>query len=88
MSSSRSRTLKITEDELNDLIFRLQELLPQLNPRHGSRVSASKLLKETCSYIRKLQKEVDDLSERLSRLLDSMDTNGVDIESLRSFLQL
>ncbi|KAJ9163630.1 hypothetical protein P3X46_023279 [Hevea brasiliensis] len=83
MSSRRSSgATKITEDEINELILKLQALLPQLNQRQSSRVSASKILKETCSYIRKLQREVDDLSERLSQLLDSMDITNIDIESL------
>ncbi|CAN1179937.1 Transcription factor PRE5 [Linum perenne] len=33
---------------------------------------ASKILEETCNYIRKLEREVDELSERLSRLLDTI----------------
>ena len=50
--------------------------------------SAWRILKETCSYIKKLQGEVDDLSERLSQLLDSLDNiNGVEAEQLRSLLQ-
>lgn len=41
-------------------------------------VSASKVLKETCSYIKRLNSEVDGLSERLSQLLNSMDITSVD----------
>ncbi|OAY31014.1 transcription factor ILI3 [Manihot esculenta] len=83
MSSRRpSGASKLTEDEINELILKLQALLQQLDQRQTSRVSASKILKETCSYIRKLQSEVDDLSERLSQLMDSMNINTVDIESL------
>jgi len=37
-------------------------------------VSASKVLQETCNYIRSLHREVDDLSERLSELLATTDT--------------
>ncbi|KAK3220842.1 hypothetical protein Dsin_006543 [Dipteronia sinensis] len=75
MSSSGS---KITEDEINHLISKLQELLPQLNRTRNGKVSASKVLKETCSYIKTLQSEVDGLSERLSQLLNSMDITSVD----------
>ncbi|KAK0586858.1 hypothetical protein LWI29_013535 [Acer saccharum] len=75
MSSSGS---KITEDEINHLISKLQELLPQLNRTRNGKVSASKVLKETCSYIKRLQSEVDGLSERLSQLLNSMDITSVD----------
>ncbi|KAJ9140438.1 hypothetical protein P3X46_031087 [Hevea brasiliensis] len=83
MSSRRSsEASKITEDEINELILKLQALLPQLNQRQASRVSVSKILKETCSYIRKLQREVDEVSERLSQLVDSVDITRVDIDSL------
>ncbi|MBA0718307.1 hypothetical protein Goshw_029883 [Gossypium schwendimanii] len=81
---------KITDDELNALILRLGTLLPQLNHgRHGRVASSSttKILKETCSYIRRLQKEVDDLSERLSQCLDSMDITSSDAEFLTNLLQ-
>ncbi|MBA0689294.1 hypothetical protein Goari_007029 [Gossypium aridum] len=49
--------------------------------------STTKILKETCSYIRRLQKEVDDLSERLSQCLDSMDITSSDAEFLTNLLQ-
>ncbi|KAK9278277.1 hypothetical protein L1049_027842 [Liquidambar formosana] len=87
MSSRGSRASRITEDEINDLVLKLQALLPNFNQKRTERVPASKILKETCSYIRKLHGEVEDLSERLSQILDSMDTSGVDVETLRSFLQ-
>ncbi|TXG50455.1 hypothetical protein EZV62_022979 [Acer yangbiense] len=75
MSSSGS---KITEDEINHLISKLQELLPQLNRTRNGKVSASKVLKETCNYIKRLHSEVDGLSERLSQLLNSMGITSVD----------
>ncbi|KAG8475747.1 hypothetical protein CXB51_032528 [Gossypium anomalum] len=80
---------KITDDELNALILRLGTLLPQLNHgRHGrASSSTTKILKETCSYIRRLQKEVDDLSKRLSKCLDSMDITSSDAEFLTNLLQ-
>ncbi|MFQ6656068.1 hypothetical protein Gotur_026334 [Gossypium turneri] len=81
---------KITDDELNALILRLATLLPQLNHGPHGRVASSsttKILKETCSYIRRLQKEVDDLSERLSQCLDSMDITSSDAEFLTNLLQ-
>nr|CCD74522.1 unknown [Arabidopsis halleri subsp. halleri] len=37
---------------------------------------ASKVLQETCNYIRNLNKEVDDLSDRLTQLLESIDPNS------------
>ena len=38
--------------------------------------STTKLLKETCSYIKSLHREVDDLSDRLSDLMSTMDSNS------------
>ncbi|KAJ8753343.1 hypothetical protein K2173_019742 [Erythroxylum novogranatense] len=87
MSTRRPRTSKFTEDEINDLAFKLQALLAQLGHRNSSRVSASKILKETCNYIRKLHGELDDLSGKLSQILDSMDISGVDIECLRTLIE-
>lgn len=50
-------------------------------------VSASSILEETCSYIRRLNKEVDDLSQRLSQLLDSADITDVDEQLIRRLFQ-
>lgn len=50
-------------------------------------VPASEVVKEICNYIRSLQSEADDLSERLSQLLGSMDSNGVDITLIVNLLQ-
>ncbi|GMJ05749.1 BANQUO 3, BASIC HELIX-LOOP-HELIX PROTEIN 161 [Hibiscus trionum] len=89
MSSQGSRASnKITDDELNALVVKLQALLPQLNHGRHGRVSSSttKVVKETCSYIRRLQKEVDDLGERLSQCLDSMDISSSDVEILTNLL--
>ncbi|CAI0549339.1 unnamed protein product [Linum tenue] len=97
--SSSSRASTMSEDEIiTDLVLKLQALLPQLNPRKPSRgnimllqAQASKVLKETCSYIRKLEKEVDDLSGRMSQLLDTIDPNNqdFDLDSIRrSLLQI
>ncbi|CAF2064817.1 hypothetical protein Bca4012_101911 [Brassica carinata] len=78
MSGRRSRSRQssgISEDQINDLIIKLQQLLPELrNSRRSDKVSASRVLQETCSYIRNLHREVDDLSERLSELLANTDT--------------
>ncbi|XVF09102.1 hypothetical protein REPUB_Repub07fG0062500 [Reevesia pubescens] len=88
MSSQGSRASnKITDDELNALILKLQTLRPLLNQGLNGRVSATKVLKETCSYIRRLQQEVDDLSERLSQRLGSMDIASFDAEILRDLVQ-
>jgi hypothetical protein len=45
------------------------------------------VLNETCTYIKGLQKEVDDQSERLSQLLDSVDTTGIDVDLIRRLFQ-
>ncbi|CAL1368243.1 unnamed protein product [Linum trigynum] len=80
MSSRRSRSRqsgssRISEDQLLDLVTKLQQLLPELrNSRRADKVPAAKVLQETCNYIRSLHREVDDLSERLSGLLETTDS--------------
>ncbi|ESQ27703.1 hypothetical protein EUTSA_v10019683mg [Eutrema salsugineum] len=81
MSGRRSRsrqssgTSRISEDQINELIIKLQQLLPELrDSRRSDKVSAARVLQETCNYIRNLHREVDDLSERLSELLANTDT--------------
>lgn len=49
--------------------------------------SAAKLLKETCSYIKSLHREVDDLSDRLSFLITNMDVTSSQAEIIRSLLR-
>ncbi|KAM7471396.1 hypothetical protein LguiA_009579 [Lonicera macranthoides] len=87
-TSRRTRVSRITEAELNDLLLKLQALLPEYsNSRSTRRVAAPEVLNETCNYIKRLHREVDGLSERLSQLLGSMEGNGVDVDILRSLLQ-
>ncbi|KAJ0256450.1 Transcription factor PRE3 [Hirschfeldia incana] len=81
MSGRRSRsrqssgTSRISEEQINELIIKLQQLLPELrDSRRSDKVSAARVLQETCNYIRNLHREVDDLSERLSELLANTDT--------------
>ncbi|KAK4568271.1 hypothetical protein RGQ29_003881 [Quercus rubra] len=79
MSSRRSRSRqsggsRITDDQINDLVSKLQQLLPEIRDRRSDKVSAANVLQETCNYIRNLHREVDDLSERLSELLATTDT--------------
>ncbi|KAL8097973.1 hypothetical protein AgCh_030919 [Apium graveolens] len=88
MSSSRTATNN-TNDELDGLaskLLALAALLPHSNSNCATRVPALDILKETCSYINRLQTEVNDLSEKLSQLLDSMDNNNL-LEVLKDFLQ-
>lgn len=49
-------------------------------------VSASKVLQETCNYIRSLHREVDDLSDRLSELLEATDSDSAQAAIIRSLL--
>ncbi|XP_020586720.1 transcription factor ILI3-like [Phalaenopsis equestris] len=87
MSSPRSNARPITDDEISELISKLQSLLPESRRRRNTtRASASKLLKETCSYIRSLHREIDDLSERLSELMATMDSNSAQAQIIRSLL--
>ncbi|GFP80120.1 transcription factor pre3 [Phtheirospermum japonicum] len=79
MSSRRSRSRhsgssRITDDQINELVSKLQQLLPEMHNRRSDKRSATNVLQETCNYIRSLHREVDDLSERLSELLATTDT--------------
>ncbi|XP_033509545.1 transcription factor PRE3-like [Nicotiana tabacum] len=79
MSNSRARSRhsgvsRITEDQINDLVSKLQQLLPELRNRSYDKVSAARVLQETSNNIRNLLGEVDDLSEQLSQLLGTSDT--------------
>ncbi|KAL6861292.1 hypothetical protein ACP4OV_016992 [Aristida adscensionis] len=87
MSNRRSRA-SVSEEEINELISRLQTLLPSARRRgSSSQASTTKLLKETCSYIKSLHREVDDLSDRLSDLMATMDQNSPGAEIIRSLLR-
>ncbi|KAF1884050.1 hypothetical protein Lal_00013010 [Lupinus albus] len=76
------------QNDINDLVSRLQLLLPQLNQRNNSRRQpVSKILQETCSHIKNLQNAVEDLSEKLTKLMDSMDISDIDRKVIEDFLQ-
>ncbi|KAK3406302.1 transcription factor PRE3 [Eucalyptus grandis] len=80
MSSRRSRSRQsgssgISDDQIIDLVSKLQQLLPEIRNRRSDKVSAAKVLQETCNHIRSLHREVDDLSERLSELLANSDSD-------------
>ncbi|RLM75703.1 hypothetical protein C2845_PM15G26040 [Panicum miliaceum] len=67
LSSSRS----ISEDQISELLSKLQALLPESQTRNGAhRGSAARVLQDTCSYIRSLHQEVDNLSETLVAVCD------------------
>ncbi|CAM8898413.1 unnamed protein product [Rhodiola kirilowii] len=100
MSSSRSRSSRsrhssssgggsdrVSEDQLLDLLSKLQHLIPEARSRRsGNKVSASTVLQETCNYIKSLHQEADDLSERLADLLASMDVDNAQAAIIRSLL--
>ncbi|KAL5061569.1 hypothetical protein RYX36_023306 [Vicia faba] len=91
MSTRRSRSrqsgvsTEISDDQINDLITKLQQLIPEL-ARRSNKVSAAKVLQETCNYIKNLHREVGDLSDRLSQLLDTIDPNTPQAAIIRSLL--
>ncbi|PIA27898.1 hypothetical protein AQUCO_07400023v1 [Aquilegia coerulea] len=92
MSSRRSRSRqssgssRITEDQINDLVIKLQQLLPELRHRSSDKISAAKVLQDTCNYIRGLHREVDDLSERLSELLSTTEISTAQAALIRNLL--
>ncbi|XBH57992.1 hypothetical protein VPH35_079507 [Triticum aestivum] len=140
MSSRRSRSRqsgssRITDEQISDLVSKLQDLLPEARLRGNDRVRnhsslafslymqqmvaleimvrlffffffffffthtpkhkeighcfvvpSSRVLQETCTYIRSLHREVDDLSERLSELLATSDMSSAQAAIIRSLL--
>ncbi|RWR93091.1 transcription factor ILI6 [Cinnamomum micranthum f. kanehirae] len=91
MSSRRSRSRqsgssRITDDQIVDLVSKLQTLLPEIRNHGTDKASASKVLQETCNYIKSLHREVDDLSERLAELLATTDTSSAQAAIIRSLL--
>ncbi|KAL9255619.1 Transcription factor PRE4-like protein [Drosera capensis] len=80
---------RITDDQINELVSKLHHLLPELrnNRRSSDTVSAARVLQETCNYIRSMQREANDLSERLSEMLENDDGNNASAAALiRSLL--
>ncbi|KAJ1386043.1 Myc-type, basic helix-loop-helix [Sesbania bispinosa] len=92
MSSRRSRSrqsggsAEISDAQITDLVSKLQQLIPELRARRSDKVSAAKVLQETCNYIKNLHREVDDLSDRLSELLATTDSNSAQAAIIRSLL--
>ncbi|KAE8023288.1 hypothetical protein FH972_009003 [Carpinus fangiana] len=94
MSTRRSRSSQssgasrnnISDDQITDLVSKLQQLIPEIRNRRSDKVSASKVLQETCNYIRNLHREVDDLSDRLSDLLATTDADSAQAAIIRSLL--
>ncbi|OIV90283.1 hypothetical protein TanjilG_08320 [Lupinus angustifolius] len=91
MSSRRSRhqssgSTRISDDQIIDLVSKLRQLVPEIHHRRSDKVSASKVLQETCTYIRNLHREVDDLSQRLSQLLTTIDSDSAEAAIIRSLI--
>ncbi|KAJ8479356.1 hypothetical protein OPV22_023083 [Ensete ventricosum] len=91
MSGRRSRSRqsssgRITDQQIDDLMSKLQSLLHEARVGSHDRASAAKVLQDTCSYIRSLHREVDDLSERLSELLDAEGVSSAQAAIIRSLL--
>ncbi|KAI3748038.1 hypothetical protein L6452_10855 [Arctium lappa] len=88
MSNRRpaSSTPRITDEQIIELVSKLQQLLPELRNRRSNKASASKVLQETCNYVRSLHKEVDDLSDRLSQLLSTIDNDSPQASIIRSLI--
>ncbi|KAM0058197.1 putative transcription factor bHLH family [Helianthus anomalus] len=90
MSSRRSRQsssgARISDDQIIQLISKLQQLLPGTRIQRSNKASASKVLQETCTYVRSLHREVDDLSDRLSQLLSTIDADSPEASIIRSLI--
>ncbi|XWS40855.1 hypothetical protein CRYUN_Cryun17cG0031900 [Craigia yunnanensis] len=91
MSNRRSRqstagVSRISDDQIIELVSKLRQLLPEIRDRRSDKASASKVLQETCNYIRNLHREVDDLSERLSQLLATIDSDSAEAAIIRSLI--
>ncbi|XP_072974005.1 transcription factor ILI7-like [Typha angustifolia] len=68
-SSLPSSSSRITQEQIADLLSKLQQLLPESRVGSNERVSSATVLQETCNYIKSLHRDIDDLSARLGELL-------------------
>ncbi|MED6221421.1 Proteasome subunit alpha type-4 [Stylosanthes scabra] len=85
-SRQRSESTRISDDQIVQLVSKLRQLVPEIRTRRSNKVSASKVLQETCNYIKNLHREVDDLSERLAQLLSTIDADSAEAAIIRSLL--
>ncbi|PSR87663.1 Transcription factor like [Actinidia chinensis var. chinensis] len=89
-SRRRSRqsegTSRINDDQIIDLVSKLQQLVPEIRNGRSNKVSASKVLQETCNYVRNLHREVDDLSQRLTQLLGTIDADSPEAAIIRTLI--
>ncbi|KAF5749004.1 transcription factor bHLH-like [Tripterygium wilfordii] len=85
-SGQQSGVSRISDDQIVELVSKLRQFLPEIQQRRSHKVSASKVLQETCNYIRNLHREVDDLSERLSQLLATIDADSPEAAIIRGLI--
>ncbi|KAJ7974424.1 Transcription factor protein [Quillaja saponaria] len=85
-STRQSGSTRISDDQIIELVSKLRQLVPEIRDRRPNKVSASKVLQETCNYIRNLHREVGDLSERLSQLLATIDADSAEAAIIRSLI--
>ncbi|CAA7031905.1 unnamed protein product [Microthlaspi erraticum] len=93
MKSRRSRSrqsgrCRASDNQVAELVCKLQHLIPQLPLRSFDKVPASKILEETCNYIESLHRDVDNLSDQLSEILASTDDNTGKAAITRSIASL
>ncbi|KAL4368856.1 hypothetical protein GQ457_05G010140 [Hibiscus cannabinus] len=82
MSTKRSSA---RSNDNEDFCLKLQDLL---STDMMKKRNANKLLEEICSHIKRLNGEVDDLSNRISELMASLDNSGdINANILRQILQ-
>ncbi|KAL8231520.1 hypothetical protein R6Q57_001298, partial [Mikania cordata] len=91
MSNRRSgelsnEALRISDAQILQLLSKLRQLLPEIRSPRSNKASASKVLQETCNYVKSLHKEVDDLSERLSLLLSTVDAESPEASIIQSLI--
>eukprot|EP01018_Ginkgo_biloba_P037679 Gb_33750 [translate_table: standard] len=82
----RKQNSRASEQQINDLLSKLKSLLPEIC-ESNDKVPASKVLLETCNYIRSLHREVDDLSDKLAELLATTENGSAQAALIRSLLR-
>ncbi|XP_049362775.1 transcription factor PRE1-like [Solanum verrucosum] len=85
-SSSSPGSSRISDDQIIELVSKLHQFLPEIQTRRSNKASATKVLQETCNYIRSLNREVNDLSDRLFQLLSTIDTESPEAAIIRSLI--
>ncbi|KAK6913237.1 Tubulin/FtsZ, GTPase domain [Dillenia turbinata] len=88
MSSRRSRGSSIKEMEIKSLTRKLEAIFSN-NSKGSSKNAArpSKALEEACDQIKRLHDEVDNLSEKISQIISSLDINSDQEDILHRLLQ-